>query len=75
MGFLFTLGGYLGIAVLALTFGLYFLVQLICGSYYKTQNLKKRYTAQWALVTGASSGRQVGSLSAARRAVHVGSWP
>lgn len=56
MGLLFTVFGWLGIAVLTLSFGLYAVIQLLCGTYYKTQNLKKRYNAQWGLVTGSSSG-------------------
>lgn len=41
-----------------LGFGVYFIHHAICAYFYKTQNLKKRYNAQWALVTGASSGTQ-----------------
>lgn len=62
-----------GGALLLLSFGSYFLLQLICGGYFKTQNLKKRYNAKWALVTGSSSGegpgggRRCGSWRAPRR--------
>lgn len=34
----------------------YFIQHTIVAFFYKTQNLKKRYKADWALVTGASSG-------------------
>ncbi len=37
-------------------YGVYFLQHVVCAHFYKTQNLKRRYGAQWALVTGASSG-------------------
>uniref|UniRef100_A0A7S0YGV5 Uncharacterized protein n=1 Tax=Polytomella parva TaxID=51329 RepID=A0A7S0YGV5_9CHLO len=37
-------------------FFLYFAQHLLCAFFFKTQNLKKRYNASWALVTGASSG-------------------
>lgn len=47
---------WLGFAVIILSFGLYIVLQLLCGSYYKYQNLKDRYSAEWALVTGASTG-------------------
>lgn len=46
-----------GVAVLALSFGMYLALQLACGTLiWRTQDLKKRYNAEWALVTGASSG-------------------
>lgn len=46
-----------GATVLALSFGLYLALQLACGTLiWRTQDLKKRYNAEWALVTGASSG-------------------
>lgn len=57
MGVLLSILSVVGLTVLFLSFGLYFLMQLMCGTYYKTQNLKKRYNAQWALVTGSSSGQ------------------
>ncbi|KAG2485629.1 hypothetical protein HYH03_015689 [Edaphochlamys debaryana] len=34
----------------------YIVQHLICSVFFKTQNLKRRYNADWALVTGASSG-------------------
>lgn len=34
----------------------YVLQHFVCAYYFHTQNLKRRYDAQWALVTGASSG-------------------
>lgn len=56
--FLF-LGSWLGWAVVFLSFGLYIFFQLLCGSYFKYQNLRERYKAEWALVTGASTGVSV----------------
>lgn len=47
---------WLGWATLLLSFGLYAVFELLCGGYYKYQNLQQRYKAEWALVTGASSG-------------------
>jgi hypothetical protein len=47
---------WLGWAVLFLSFGLYAVFELLCGGFYKYQNLRQRYKAEWALVTGASSG-------------------
>ena len=45
------------LSLFALSFGTYFVHHLILSLWYKTQNLKKRYpNAQWALVTGSSSG-------------------
>ncbi|KAL6750248.1 hypothetical protein V8C86DRAFT_2817430 [Haematococcus lacustris] len=38
------------------SFLVYFLHHVVLAYFYKTQNLKRRYNAQWALVTGASSG-------------------
>ncbi|WIA08978.1 hypothetical protein OEZ85_008392 [Tetradesmus obliquus] len=56
MGWILTVLSYFGLAVVFLSFGLYALFQILCGSYYKYQNLKDRYKAEWALVTGASTG-------------------
>lgn len=42
--------------------GLYVLFQALCGVWFKTQNLKKRYNAQWGLVTGSSSGEIAGEI-------------
>lgn len=39
-----------------MSFGLYALFEVLCGGFYKYQNLRQRYKAEWALVTGASSG-------------------
>lgn len=47
---------WLGLVVVFMSFMTYFLLQLLCGTYFRTQNLKRRYQAEWALVTGASSG-------------------
>ena len=44
------------LVVLGLSAGTYVVQHCICAFFYKTQNLKRRYNAQWALVTGASSG-------------------
>lgn len=46
----------LGWLVLVCSFGLYALFEVLCGGFYKYQNLRHRYKAEWALVTGASSG-------------------
>jgi hypothetical protein len=45
------------LSLFALCFGVYFLHHAIVAFFFKTQNLKRRYGASWALVTGASSGR------------------
>lgn len=42
--------GFLG------SFAVYFIHHIFVSTWFKTQNLKRRYNAQWALVTGASSG-------------------
>ncbi len=47
---------YLFWTLFSLAFVTYFVQHLVCAYFYKTQNLKKRYKASWALVTGASSG-------------------
>lgn len=54
---------WFGLAIVFLSFGLYALFQIMCGSYYKYQNLKDRYKAEWALVTGASTGAQTACLN------------
>ena len=46
--------------VLALIFLPYILHHALLGL-CKDRDLKKRYNAQWALVTGASSGERLGS--------------
>lgn len=43
-------------ALFAPCFLVYFIQHIVCAYVYKTQNLKRRYNAQWALVTGGSSG-------------------
>lgn len=48
--------GTLAVWVLAFIFLGYFVPHLIVAWFYKTKNLKKAYNAEWALVTGASSG-------------------
>lgn len=35
----------------------YLIHQLLLGYYCKDRDLKRRYNAQWGLVTGASSGK------------------
>ncbi len=39
-----------------LTFGVYVVHHLIVAYFFKTQNLRRKYNAEWALVTGSSSG-------------------
>lgn len=43
---------------MALIFGAYALPHVIVAWFYRTKDLKKAYNAEWALVTGASSGEQ-----------------
>jgi hypothetical protein len=43
--------------ILVFQFLVYFIHHAIVAFFFKTQNLKRRYSAQWALVTGASSGQ------------------
>ena len=42
--------------VLAFCLSLYVVPQVILAFFCRTQNLKKKYNATWALVTGGSSG-------------------
>lgn len=51
---------YLFLALFVPSFVTYIIQHVICSVFYKTQNLKKRYNAEWALVTGASSGAEAG---------------
>jgi hypothetical protein len=51
---------WLGLLVVFTSFLLYALLQALCGGWFRTQNLKKRYNAEWALVTGSSSGARAG---------------
>ena len=39
-----------------LSFGVYFITEAVMALWFKGQNLKKKYNADWALVTGGSSG-------------------
>jgi uncharacterized membrane protein HdeD (DUF308 family) len=55
-GFMLFVYKYAFLALFFLSFGVYFLHHIIVAHFFKTQNLKRRYSAQWALVTGASSG-------------------
>ena len=48
--------GTLAIWALAFIFLAYAIPHLVVAWFYKTKNLKKAYNADWALVTGASSG-------------------
>ncbi|KAI7845749.1 hypothetical protein COHA_000664 [Chlorella ohadii] len=48
--------GTLAIWALAFIYLAYAIPHLIVAWFYKTKNLKKAYNAEWALVTGASSG-------------------
>ncbi|GMH38473.1 hypothetical protein BSKO_06357 [Bryopsis sp. KO-2023] len=48
--------GLIAIVLLFLNFGLYAVFQIVAAFVYKPQDLKKKYDAEWALVTGASSG-------------------
>lgn len=47
-------------ALIAFIFLAYAIPQFIAAWFYKTKNLKKAYDAEWALVTGASSGERLG---------------
>jgi TRAP-type C4-dicarboxylate transport system permease large subunit len=51
-----SLGWVLFSALFFPAFLTYFVQHIVCSFFYKTQNLKKRYNAEWALVTGSSSG-------------------
>lgn len=62
--------GYLFWPVFTLSFGVYLIQHCICAFVYKTQNLKRRYNARWALVTGGSSGGNSGTCSAEMPADH-----
>ena len=44
---------------LAFIFLAYAIPHLVVAWFYKTKNLKKAYNAEWALVTGASSGEAI----------------
>jgi hypothetical protein len=66
-----------GLVVMFSSFLVYALLQTLCGTWYRTQNLKKRYNAQWALVTGSSSGERRARCGRATRYLAVDScgWP
>lgn len=53
---MFNLYKWAFLGLFAASFGTYLLHHAVCAYFYKTQNLKRRYNAQWAMVTGASSG-------------------
>lgn len=65
MSVLASIAGWL----VAFIFLSYLIPHTFVAWFYKTQNLKKKYNAQWALVTGASSGTSVITLPS------VGTWP
>lgn len=52
-------------AAVAFSLLAYAIPHFIVAWFYKTKNLKKAYNAEWALVTGASSGAQMPDWSAA----------
>ena len=52
--------GTIALYLLLFIFLGYLIPHLIVAWFYKTKNLKKSYNAEWALVTGASSGEQRG---------------
>mmetsp|Transcript_1426 Transcript_1426/g.3129 ORF Transcript_1426/g.3129 Transcript_1426/m.3129 type:complete len:323 (-) Transcript_1426:848-1816(-) len=56
MGFVDLFYKYAFLFLFFFSFGTYIIHHIIVAFFYKTQNLKKRYSAEWALVTGASSG-------------------
>lgn len=65
---LVTIISYLGILSrqkVLLTYCLAFVIR--ADFFFKPQDLKKKYGAQWALVTGASSG--IGNVACLRRAL------
>ena len=45
-----------------LQFGTYILQHIVVAFFFKTQHLKRKYNAEWALVTGGSSGELVVDL-------------
>lgn len=53
--FLHVLAGF-GLAFLILSIIPYLVWHFLLSVFFPTQDLKKRYDAHWALVTGASSG-------------------
>ena len=48
--------GAVCVGLVAFIFGAYAIPHLYVAWFHKTRNLKKAYGAEWALVTGASSG-------------------
>lgn len=63
--------GCLFVVVFALSWAPYILQHIYCAFFYRTQNLKKKYNAEWALVTGASSGTDRGGGVQLPRALYV----
>jgi hypothetical protein len=57
-GILTAISSYAFLFIFTTSFLIYILHHLIVAVWYKTQNLKRRYSAEWALVTGSSSGDQ-----------------
>lgn len=70
-GWLITLLGWIGLVVLTLSFGSYALLHMINAYYFKTQNLQKRYNAEWALVTGASTGMNAPQVPLIQRQISL----
>lgn len=56
MGFIDGCYKYAFLFLFFCSFGSYLLHHMVVAFWYKTQNLKKKYDAKWALVTGSSSG-------------------
>lgn len=67
------LGAWAGLFWVFASVGLYVLFHTLCGVWFRTQNLKKRYNAEWALVTGSSSGGRAGRGRAGAGATQP--WP
>lgn len=57
--------------IVAIIFLAYLVPHTFVAWFYKTQNLKKKYHAQWALVTGASSGAELRGGGVWEPACHV----
>ena len=61
--------------VVLVIFGGYLLPHIFVTWFYKTKNLKKAYNAQWALVTGSSSGEARRRCMAPRAVVRATRTP
>lgn len=62
LGLVMPLLGKLALYVSAFVLSLYLLPQLLLATLCRSQDLKKKYGATWALVTGGSSGESADSL-------------